>query len=318
MTDHLPGIHHVTAICGDPQVNVAFYTGTLGLRLVKQTVNFDDPGRYHLYYGDAQGSPGTLLTFFAWPDGRGGQRGLGQFTSFSLAVPTASLGYWVERLLAHGVAYDQPSKRFGEQALAFRDPDGIPLEIVATPRVEAILGDAIGDVPAEHTIRHVHAVELWEHERAGTTAFLADRLGFRQIEESGNRRRFATGNEGSGTYIDLVRATGFWSGTEGVGTIHHVAWRTPDDASELAWRERLIDQGVAVTPVRDRQYFHSIYFNEPGGALFEIATDLPGFAVDEAPDQLGTRLMLPPQYEDRRKELEASLPSLHVPASQRG
>jgi glyoxalase family protein len=156
----LPGIHHVTAICGDPQRNLAFYTGTLGLRLVKQTVNFDDPGRYHLYYGDSTGTPGTLLTFFAWPGAPGGQRGLGQFTAFSLAVPTSSLGFWVERLVAYGVSHERPQKRFGEQVLAFKDPDGIPVEIVATPSATTKEGDQIGDIPPEHAIRSVHAVEL--------------------------------------------------------------------------------------------------------------------------------------------------------------
>lgn len=313
----LPGIHHVTAICGDPQRNLNFYTGTLGLRLVKQTVNYDDPGRYHLYYGDAAGTPGTLLTFFAWPGATSGQRGLGQFTALSLAVPTSALGFWVERLVAHGIAHERPQKRFGEQVLAFKDPDGIPIDIVATPRATMKEAPQVGDVPPKDAIRGVHGVELWEHEQAGTASFLTERLGFRLIDESGNRRRFATGDAGSGTYVDLVRATGFWNGSESVGTVHHVAWRTPDDAGEAAWREHLSSQAVSVTPVRDRQYFRSIYFHEPGGALFEIATDPPGFAVDEPPDQLGTRLQLPPQYEDRRAALEATLPPLHLPDARR-
>ena len=313
MPPPLPGIHHVTAICGDPQRNIDFYTGALGLRLVKQTVNFDDPERYHLYYGDARGTPGSLITFFAWPGARGGQRGLGQFTVASFAVPTRSLGYWVERLVARGIPYEHPRKRFGEQVLAFRDPDGLPLEIVASSRP---LPDGLrwGDVPAEHAIRRLHAVELWEHEGAGTTRFLADRLGFRRVEASGNRRRYAVGDARPGTYIDVVDATGLWSGTVAVGTIHHVAWRTADDGQQAEWREHLVSHEVQVSPVRDRQYFRSIYFEEPGGALFEIATDIPGFAVDEPIATLGTRLCLPPQYESRRAHLEATLPTLRLPA----
>jgi catechol 2,3-dioxygenase-like lactoylglutathione lyase family enzyme len=317
MRPNLPGIHHVTAIAGDPQRNVDFYVGILGLRLVKQTVNFDDPKRYHLYFGDNQGSPGTLLTFFAWPESQRGRQGAGQFSTIALAVPETSLGYWIERLVTHGVAHSHPEKRFGEQVVAFKDPDGLPLEIIASSSAGPGLDGATGTVPSQHAIRKVHSVELWGGDNEDTEAFLTDSLGFHLQGTAGNRSRFAVGDGGPGTFVDLIHASGFWSGSVAVGTIHHVAWRTSDDQEQDAWRSSLSSNGIQVTPVRDRQYFRSIYFNEPGGALFEIATDPPGFAIDEAPDELGTQLKLPPQYEGMRAELEESLIPLHPAGSRR-
>jgi glyoxalase family protein len=318
MRPNLPGIHHVTAIASDPQRNIDFYVGILGMRLVKQTVNFDDPERYHLYFGDTGGSPGTLLTYFAWPDGQRGRQGAGQFSTIALTIPASSLGYWIERLVSHGVSHSHPEKRFGEQVIAFKDPDGLPLELVATASADITPTEHSGDVPPEHAIRKVHSVELWEGDNDDTDAFLTDVLGFHQVAKSGNRRRFAVGDGGSGTLVDLVRASGFWTGTVAVGTIHHVAWRTADDQEQETWRTYLASRDMQVTPIRDRQYFRSIYFNEPGGALFEIATDPPGFAIDETPETLGTHLKLPPQYESRRTELETSLPQIQPAGSRAG
>ncbi|HVL26460.1 MAG TPA: ring-cleaving dioxygenase [Thermomicrobiales bacterium] len=311
----LPGIHHVTAIAGAPQRSIDFYVGVLGLRMVKQTVNFDDPERYHLYFGNTEGAPGTLLTFFSWPDGTRGRQGIGQFATISLAIPEGALGFWLERLVRFGVAHDHPIRRFGEQVVALKDPDGIPLELVASPAAGQVPGSALGDVPADHAIRRVHGVELWEDDQARTETFLTGVLGFRVDQAEGNRTRLTTGDGGPGTYVELVRATDFWGSVEGVGVIHHVAWRTADDEEEAVWRTFLTGRDLRVTPVRDRQYFRSIYFNEPGGALFEIATDPPGFAIDEAPAELGTHLKLPPQYEGRRAALERSLEPIYPPGT---
>ena len=306
-------IHHVTAIAREPQRNLDFYAGTLGMRLVKLTINYDDPGTYHLYYGDDLGRPGSLLTFFPWTAGRPGRQGTGQTNGVALAVPPASLGFWIERLLSRGVKYEGPTRRFEEQVLAFADPDGLLLELIATPRVSQVQGWRDGPVPAEHAVRGVHAVTIWEDGDAGSAEFLTGTMGFRAKGEEENRLRFESGQEGLGTRVDLRRAPGFWRGTDGVGTVHHIAFRAADDGEQLARHEELRRLGVGVTEVRDRNYFRSIYFREPGGVLFEIATDGPGFTLDERPEELGTTLKLPPQYETMRQRLERSLPPLRLP-----
>jgi catechol 2,3-dioxygenase-like lactoylglutathione lyase family enzyme len=307
------GIHHVTAIAGEPQRNLDFYAGTLGMRLVKLTINYDDPGTYHLYYGDDLGRPGSLLTFFPWTAGRPGRQGTGQTNGVGLAVPPASLGFWIERLLSRGVKYEGPARRFEEQVLAFADPDGLLLELIATPRVNQVQGWRDGPVPAEHAVRGVHAVTIWEDGDAGSAQFLTRTMGFRAEGEEENRLRFESGQDGLGTVVELRRAPGFWRGTDGVGTVHHVAFRAADDAEQQARHQEIQRLGVGVTDVRDRNYFRSIYFREPGGVLFEIATDGPGFTLDERPEELGTTLKLPPQYEPMRERLERSLPPLRLP-----
>ncbi len=307
------GIHHVTAISGDPQMTVDFYAGTLGLRLVKRTVNFDDPGTHHLYFGDEQGTPGTIVTFFPWPNGARGRGGTGQVNVISFAIPQASLGWWIERLLARGVKHDGPVRRFDEQVLTLRDQDGIALELVADPRVGERAGWSGGAVPAEHAIRGVHGVTLWEGALEPTSAFLTRALGFRAVGSEGAIHRFEIGTGGSGATADIRVAEGFWRAAMGVGTVHHIAWRTPDDNAQLAARAELLAAGTAVTAVADRQYFHSIYFHEPGGVLFEIATDPPGFATDEPLASLGSALKLPPWLEPMRQELERKLPPVHAP-----
>lgn len=310
------GIHHVTAIAREPQRNLDFYAGTLGMRLVKLTINYDDPGTYHLYYGDDLGRPGSLLTFFPWTAGRPGRQGTGQTNGVGLAVPPASLGFWIERLLSRGVKYEGPTRRFEEQVLAFADPDGLLLELIATPRVNQVQGWRDGPVPAEHAVRGVHAITIWEDGDAGSAEFLTRTMGFRAKGEEENRLRFESGQDGLGTVVDLRRAPGFWRGTDGVGTVHHVAFRAADDAEQQARHEEIRRLGVGVTGVRDRNYFRSIYFREPGGVLFEIATDGPGFTVDERPEELGTTLRLPPQYEPMRDRLERSLPPLRLTHAQ--
>jgi glyoxalase family protein len=309
------GIHHVTAIAGDPQRNLDFYTSALGLRLVKLTVNYDDPGTYHFYFGDELGRPGSILTFFPWPAGRPGRQGTGQVGTVSLAILPGSLGYWLSRLLGQGITYVGPTKRFDESLIELRDPDGLLLELVATPRVGSTEPWADGPVPPEHAIRGLHGATIWEDGDQGTAELLTARLGFRATGEEENRLRLESAGEGAGTVIDLRRTPGFWGGAGGVGTVHHVAFRALSDERQVALKAELDQQGLRTTPVIDRQYFRSVYFREPGGVLFEIATDRPGFALDEPPGELGSQLMLPPMYRPMRERIEASLPALRLPAS---
>ena len=312
MTPTLPGIHHVTAITAGPQENIDFYGGVLGLRLVKLTVNFDDPTSYHLYYGDERGSPGTIMTFFAWPGAPRGRVGPSQLTTTSFAVPGTSLGYWAQRLNEHLVVAQSGQRRFGEELLSFADPDGIRLEIVAARQPGGRVPTA-GPVPAEHAIRGFHSVTLSEEGYEKTARLLADVMGFRAEGSEGNRFRYRTDAGGFASTVDLLCVPDARRGGMGAGVVHHVAFRTPDDAQQLAWRERIAELDYNVTPVMDRKYFHSIYFREPGGVLFEIATDAPGFTFDEPAARLGTALRLPPRLEPLRTELEQRLPAFTVP-----
>jgi glyoxalase family protein len=317
MRKPIAGLHHVTAMASNPQRNVDFYTGVLGLRLVKKTVNFDDPGIYHLYYGDEVGHPGTILTFFPWPLARRGVQGAGQATVTSFAVPAGSLGYWTQRLARLGAAFDSPRRRFDDEVLTVLDPDGLRLELVARsadPRVPW----SGGPVPAEHAVRGFDGVTLTEWNLDVTAEVLAGTLGLQRTAEEGERVRFAAlsaGGEGGGTRVDVLAAPAAVRGHVSAGTVHHVAFRAADEADQLAWREAVADSGLYVTPVLDRQYFRSIYFREPGGVLFEIATDPPGFTRDETVADLGTALKLPDWLEPSRERIEAELPPIaaHVP-----
>jgi glyoxalase family protein len=317
MSDQLPGLHHMTAICGDAQQNVDFYVGVLGLRLVKKTVNFDDPGTYHLYYGNGLGTPGTLLTFFAWFGAHRGRHGQGQVTATALTVPEMALDYWRTRLSENNVAMRKTETRFGQQALVFEDPDGLVLELVTRPEaaseVEGLWADSA--VPAEYAIRRLDGVTLTVAEREPTAAMLQT-LGFSPVgEEKDGRSRYTASRGESSTIADILVDPDAPRASLGVGVVHHVAWRTPDDETELAWRRQLLEQGRSVSPVMDRDYFHSIYFTEPGGVLFEIATNPPGFMVDEPLESLGTRLCLPAALEEGRPLLETALPALRLPGS---
>jgi glyoxalase family protein len=309
MRKPIAGIHHVTAMAGDPQANVDFYTGVLGLRLVKKTVNFDDPGTYHLYYGDEVGHPGTIMTFFPWPLARRGVQGAGQATVTAFSVPEGSLGYWTERLRRMDVAFDDPKPRLGEEVLTVLDPDGLKLELVARAGDDR-QGWRGGPVPADKAIRGFDGVTLTEWNLDVTQKVLADTMGFRRVGEEGNRMRFEVGPGGAGTRVDVLASPSAARGHVSAGTVHHVAFRAADEADQLAWREAIDDSGLYVTPVLDREYFHSIYFREPGGVLFEIATDPPGFTRDETVENLGSGLKLPPWLEPNRERIEASLPPL--------
>jgi len=311
----LLGIHHVTAIAGDPQENVDFYVGVLGLRLVKRSVNQDDPGTYHLFYADAVGSPGTDLTFFAWPGALHGREGAGQATAVSLAIPMTALAYWTKRLTDHDIAFEGPIRRFGEEIIAFSDWHGQALELVAAPDAEFRRWHfwADGPVPKESAIRGIHGITLKEAAEHPTVAFLTQQLGFRLSSEATGWKRFAVGRGGSGAWLDLVIAPGASRGRVAVGTIHHVAWRTPDDTEQQQWWQQIRDLGVPISEIIDRFWFHSIYFREPGGVLFEIATEGPGFAVDEPLEELGRWLVLPPWLEPRRAEIERALQPIELP-----
>ena len=305
------GIHHVTAIASDPQRNLDFYTEVLGLRLVKRTVNFDDPGTYHLYFGDDIGSPGTILTFFPWPMAARGRPGVGQVTVTSFSVPDGSLGYWEQRLRSAGTPVELSGKRFDEEVLTFADPDGLKLEIVGHAGSKEPRAPRSGAAPEEHAIRGFYAVTLCE-QGFETTAEVLSSMGFRAVAEHSNRFRFDVGEGGAGARVDvLCQAEGRY-GRVSAGTVHHVAWRVADVESQRVWRNRLVEKHLNLTPVIDRCYFHSVYFREPGGVLFELATDPPGFAIDESRETLGESLKLPPWLEPHRKQIEHTLPPIQL------
>jgi catechol 2,3-dioxygenase-like lactoylglutathione lyase family enzyme len=308
----ISGLHHVTAIAGDPQRNIDFYVSTMGLRLVKLTVNYDDPGTYHLYYGDELGHPGTILTFFPWPGGQKGRHGTGQLTVISFSVPDGSLDYWIQRLKQHKVSLDGPSSRFNERFVSFADPDGLKLELVESARDEREPWKE-GPVSPKNAIKGFYGVLLAEEGYEMTASLLEGTLGFKLTKEENNRFRYETGSGGPGSIVDIVCSPGLPPGFVSVGTVHHVALRTPNDEEQRAWREELVKLGMNVTPVIDRKYFHSIYFREPGGVLFEIATNPPGFTIDQPVSELGRRLILPDSLEPLRKRLEALLPPVHLP-----
>jgi glyoxalase family protein len=305
MPSPIVGLHHVTAIAADPQRNLDFYTEVLGLRFVKRTVNFDDPGTYHFYFGDDGGSPGTILTFFPWPNAGRGRNGAGEVTRTAFSVPADSLEYWEERLTAQGVLFDAMGERFEEQVLTFSDPDGMKIEIVAHADAVAANAPRFASVPPEHSIRGFFGVTLLERRKEETAAIL-NVLGFKQIADQGNRLRFAADGNALGNHIDLLIDPNSGYGRSGAGSVHHIAFRAKDEAAQKEWRAE-IAKHLDVTPVLDRTYFHSIYFREPGGVLFELATDPPGFALDEPIESLGEELRIPEWLEPQRRIIEARL-----------
>jgi glyoxalase family protein len=299
---NITGLHHVTAMASDAQRNLDFYAGTLGMRLVKRTVNFDDPGSYHFYFGDATGTPGSILTFFPWPNAYPGVRGTGEVGTTALQIPAGSTEHWQERLRAAGVNAET-TQRFGDEVLRFADPDEMQLELVAT-----------AEPSTDHAIRGLHSVAPVVRESAPTAHLLTELFGYRLAGEDDGRARYvAPGDTTLGKAIDLVVAPSVRRGSLGAGSVHHIAFRVPNAAEQRAWREKLVSLGYQVSPVMDRTYFESIYFREPGGVLFEIATDAPGFAIDEAPAELGQQLQLPRWMERARPQIEASLPEIQLP-----
>ncbi|NVO12928.1 MAG: ring-cleaving dioxygenase [Rhodoplanes sp.] len=308
------GIHHVTAMAGRAHRNLDIYARTLGLRLVKRTVNFDDPGTYHFYYGDETGQPGSIVTFFPWEHAAPGQVGVGETMETALRIPETAVAFWTHRLVAAGLRHEAPQKRFGETVLRVRDPDGMRLALVGVPGLEAEPAWSTAEIPAEAAIRGVHSVGLLLADPAPTAAILTDVLGFAEVgrdDEVVRYRAVDARDAGVGATVDLHTAGGPARGRLGAGSVHHVAFRAADDAAQADMVARLADRhGITTTGQRDRNYFRSVYFREPGGVLFEIATDQPGFAVDEPIASLGTALKLPPQLEPRRAAIEAVLPQV--------
>jgi glyoxalase family protein len=303
----MAGIHHVTAISGDPLRNLKFYRELLGLRLVKKTVNFDDPGTYHLYYGDESGTPGTILTFFPWEHAAPGRGGVGQTQQTAFRVPARSIGYWTHRFIEKGVANEALEKRFGETVLSFTDPDGMSLALVGVPGAENERAWSNDNVPVEHAIRGFHGVTLLLEDAAKTGAILTKVFGFEASGREGSISRYRAPNAAGGV-VDIYEARGFLPGRLGRGSVHHIAFRAADDAIQAEMARKLVkEHGMHPTEQKDRNYFRSIYFREPGGTLFEIATDIPGFAVDESLATLGEALKLPSFLEPHRKEIERVL-----------
>jgi glyoxalase family protein len=315
MKKKIAGLHHVTAIASDPQRNLDFYAGLLGLRFVKRTVNFDDPGTYHFYFADGRGTPGTILTFFPWPGARHGHRGVGQIEATAFAIPPDSIGYWLDRFKEQHVTAEKTADRFGEVVIRFTDPDGLLLELIASDSFGATESWIDSTVPSEHSLRGFHSVSAALEGYERTAKLLTESLGYRLVEGSGNRFRFAAPSESSpGRIVDLLCMPDSRPGAIAAGSVHHIAFCAKDDAEQLQWREHLVELGYNVTPVIDRIYFHSIYFREPGGILFEIATEPPGFIFDEKLDELGMHLRLPPWMESARSQIEQVLPPITVPA----
>ena len=303
----ITGIHHVTAICSDAQKNIEFYAGILGLRMVKKTVNFDAPEIYHFYYGDEAGSPGSILTFFPYSGLTPGRHGKGMLNTTSFSVPSNSLDYWLSRLKRFGVAYKEPIERFNEELVVyFEDGDGLGLELVFN-NTEKRSGYSSGIVAVEHAIRGFYNVEIWEEGYERTAGLLTEQLDHKLISEKGNRFRYAA-TDSPGNYVDLLCTPDSMKGLAGSGTVHHIAFATPDLQSQQEVKVKVAERMLNPTEVRDRNYFHSIYFREPGGVLFEVATAVPGFATDETIDRLGSELKLPMQFEKERQRLESILP----------
>ncbi len=291
----------------------------LGLRLVKRTVNFDDPASYHFYFGDRIGRPGTLITFFPWPGARRGARGSGQVVATSFQIPKKALDYWRERFAEHRVWWEGAGERFDQEVIRFADPDGLLLELIATDGVEEE-SDAFypSFVPNGFRLLGFGAPTLQLQKAGPTIELLTGLFGFELIAEKEKRRRFSVGEGAAAKQVDLVERSDAGFGQIAAGTVHHIALRAANQEEQGHWREKLLELGLSVTPVIDRQYFHSIYFREPGGILFEIATDGPGFAVDEAVEELGQNLRLPPQFEPNRPAIEQSLPAISLPQISRG
>lgn len=314
MSASIPGIHHVTCITGDVQKCVNFYVEVLGLRFIKKSINQDLPDTYHIYFGDYLGTPGSAMTFFGWPTWPARRAGSGQVTTVSFAVPPGSLDFWSSRLRKLGVESSRLG-RFAADAIVLTDPDGIELELVDRASDDRYVPWRDSSVGVEHAIRGFDSVTLTVAEAAGTVDLLQHTMGFRKVDQEDSRSRFETGEGGPHATIDVIESPEGPHGEESIGTVHHVAWRTPDDAAQKVWRETLTRAGRNVTPVIDRWYFKSIYYREPGGVLYEIATDAPGFTVDEPPERLGSALSLPPWFQVRRDQLDSILPPIVVPTT---
>ncbi|MBK9778899.1 MAG: ring-cleaving dioxygenase [Anaerolineales bacterium] len=305
--DPIRGLHHVTAVASDPQRNVDFYRNVLGQRLVKRTVNFDSPDTYHFYFADEVGNPGSVLTFFAWPNMRRGVRGNGETNVVAYNVPVDSFPFWQERLKQNGIKTEAIDTRFGQNVLAFSDPDGMGVELVEVESLPAIHHWEEGPIPEAYALHGFHSITLWLEEVESTSALLTEGMGYQFAGAEENRHRFKSDRHALGHIVDLIHRPGKMQAGFGVGSIHHIAFRVANDEEQLTYQSMLSEAGFRVSPVMDRSYFHSIYFREQGGVLFEIATDTPGFLIDEPKTSLGESLKLPAWVEPQRAEIEASL-----------
>jgi glyoxalase family protein len=310
MENQILGIHHITAIAGKAKTNYDFYTKVLGLRFIKKTVNFDDPNTYHFYYGNEEGAPGTILTFFPWESIQAGRRGTRQVTEIGYSVPTGSLEFWQKRLDDHHVIYNKVAEKFGEQYLTFLDPDGLKFELTVAKTEDHRTPWTTPDVSAANAIRGFHHLTITSNKIEKTAEVLTEILGYHLQERVVNRSRFMTDTVTEAAIVDLVEAPGEAAGHVAGGSVHHVAFRVKDEATLMYYRDKIAAKGLNITEKIDRNYFYSLYFREPGGVLFEIATDNPGFMIDESKEELGTHLMLPEQYEEHRLTIEQVLPKL--------
>lgn len=310
MSDKILGIHHITAIAGEAQRNYNFYTKTLGLRFVKKTVNFDDPGTYHFYYGDGNGTPGTILTFFPWTHVKRGKAGTGMATEIGYSVPADSLEFWVDRFAVHNIKHENLSERFGERILPFEDPDGLKFKLIAPLIEDKRRPWETNEVRSDVATKGFHSVTLTLKKIETTAKVLTDIFGYSLQKQEGNIYRFVTDASETANMVDIIETPNCAPGIVAGGTNHHVAFRVKDEETQMKFREKILSEGHNITPKIDRNYFFSLYFREPGGVLFEIATDNPGFAVDEPSNELGMHLKLPAQYESNRSSIEKSLPVL--------
>lgn len=310
MNNRIKGIHHITAIAGNAKKNFDFYTRVLGLRMVKKTVNFDDPHTYHLYYGDKVGTPGTILTFFPWEGIQTGRRGARQVTEIGYSVPAGSLDFWVKRLDDNNAIYNKPAVKFGEEYVSFLDPDGLKFELTVPKQPDTREAWTTSEVGAENATRGFHHITITSNKMEATAKVLTDVFGYKLLEQDANRYRFVTDAVDNAAIVDIVEIPAEIAGHVAGGSVHHVAFRVENEEILMQYREKIVNMGLNITEKIDRNYFYSLYFREPGGVLFEIATDNPGFSVDEPVEELGSGLKLPAQYEAYREEIEQSLPKL--------
>lgn len=310
MNNNIQGIHHITAIAGNAQRNYDFYTKVLGLRMVKKTVNFDDPGTYHFYFGNENGTPGTILTFFPWQGIQQGRAGTGMATEIGYSVPEGSLEFWEDRFTQFNVQHGTIAERLGELYLPFQDPDGLNLNLIVPKKADNRQAWETAEVKAQNATKGFHSITLTLKTIKGTADILTEVFGYTLLEQEGNRYRYITTNIENAAIVDLIEAPQEERGIVAGGTNHHVAFRVANDEVLMNYREKILQRGINITPKINRDYFFSLYFREPGGVLFELATDNPGFTVDEPLDKLGTSLKLPVQYQPMRAEIEKALPEL--------
>ncbi len=310
MKNKILGIHHITAIAGDPQQNYDFYTKVLALRMVKKTVNFDDPKTYHFYFGNETGSPGTILTFFPWPGAKKGKNGVGMATEIGYSVPEGSLDFWQNRFDDYNVNYGRPSEEFGEKFISFEDPDGLKLKLIIPSTPDSRQGWETNEINKDVALKGFHSVTLSLYNQAPTAGILTDIFNYKLKEQEGNRFRYSTDAVENASIIDIIEDPSSERGINAAGTNHHIAFRVNDETSQQFFRNKIVEAGLNITGKIDRDYFYSLYFREPGGVLFEIATDNPGFTRDESLEKLGSSLKLPKKYESSRERIENLLPKL--------